>query len=275
VPFWELADFPAEWVAAFDGVDEIWAPTRFIQAALSTRVEKPILHMPLALEFSADADFKRSHYGLPPKKFIFLFSFDFLSFSGRKNPVAVIEAFVMAFSGRPHLHDVTLVIKCVNTRQRNADFEALLHSINRDLDIRIMDKELTRQEMLGLIQSVDCVISLHRSEGLGLLIAEAMALGVPVISTNYSATTELVSAETGYPVDYRLIEIGENEYPMAYGQCWADPDVAHAAWQMVTVVEESGSNAGLLSKASDHLRERFGARTVRRMHDERFKEIGL
>ncbi|MET0371465.1 MAG: glycosyltransferase [Sphingobium sp.] len=275
VPFWELAQFPDEWIAAFDGVDEIWAPTRFIQAALITKVRKPVLRMPIALDFSRPEGFDRKYFGLPKERFVFLFSFDFLSFSGRKNPMAVIDAFRFAFAGRSLRDDVVLVIKCVNVSFAPDELKVLRSSLTDGLDIRFIDRELSRAEMLGLVGAVDCVVSLHRSEGLGLLIAEAMALGVPVITTDYSATTELVSPATGYPVDFKLIPVPPGAYPHAHGQVWAEPDLSHAAWQMRYVVEQSGRNTALIDAARNHIRAEYGLAAVQQQQNARFEELGV
>jgi hypothetical protein len=97
VPFWELYEFPDAWREAFDEVDEIWAPTRFIQAALVRKVSKPVIRMPIALTFKPPRASDRKKLGLPKSKFLFFFSFDVLSFYERKNPAAVYRAFRKAF----------------------------------------------------------------------------------------------------------------------------------------------------------------------------------
>ena len=275
VPFWELAKFPAEWLSHFNQVDEIWAPTRFIQNALINKIDKPVIRMPIAFDFERPAGLGRSRFGLPDGRFVFLFSFDFLSFSGRKNPAAVLQAFTHAFAGRRFEKDVVLVIKCVNSALAQKEVDALRRDVDRRLDIRFIDQELSRTDMLGLIGAVDCVVSLHRSEGLGLLIAEAMALGVPVIATDYSATVELISPDTGYPVDFKLIELGPDDYPFARGQVWADPDLSHAAWQMHYVVEQAGKNGDLIERARRFVATEHGLQTVTSRQESRFQELGI
>ncbi len=275
VPFWELADFPSEWLSAFDHVDEIWAPSRFIQTSLITKIDKPVIRMPIALDFERPEGFERSYYNLADDRFIFLFSFDFLSFSGRKNPASVLTAFTQAFAGRNHERDVTLVIKCVNSSFAPEEYKKLRCEIDPRLDIRFVDKDLSRCEMLGLVGSVDCVVSLHRSEGLGLLVAEAMALGVPVIATDYSATTELISPATGYPVDYKLIQLAAEEYPFGAGQVWADPDASHAAWQMRLAVEQAGNNGDMIDRARRHIESDYSVAAVTKQHEFRFQELGI
>jgi glycosyltransferase involved in cell wall biosynthesis len=231
--------------------------------------------MPIALDFECPPGFNRRQFNLPEERFIFLFSFDPFSFSGRKNPAAVISAFTKAFAGRSDQKHVSLVVKCTNATLAPNELAKLHENIDDRLDIHFFTRELDRREMLGLVSVVDCVVSLHRSEGLGLLIAEAMALGVPVIATDYSATTEMISPATGYPVDYRLIELGPTDYPHARGQVWADPDLAHAAWQMRLVVEQSGNNSGLIERARRFINHEHSMETVRLRHASRFDELGI
>jgi glycosyltransferase involved in cell wall biosynthesis len=232
VPFWELANLPDAWLPAVDEVDEIWAPTRFIQTMLVKKVSKPVIRMPLALEFEQPSRVERSRFRLPERRFLFMFAFDYLSFIERKNPMAVVSAFKRAFrSGGPHGH-AQLVLKTLNADQLLESGNALRELIRGDPDIILIEELLSRQDTLALVAACDAVVTLHRSEGLGLLVAEAMMLGKPVISTDYSATTEFVTPETGWPVDYELIPVQEGKYPFHEGQVWADVDIDHAAWQM-------------------------------------------
>ncbi|WP_336975218.1 glycosyltransferase [Sphingobium aromaticiconvertens] len=275
MPFWELADFPDPWISSFDHVDEIWAPSRFIQSGLVMKTKKPVIHMPVALDFTINQIFDRKSLGLPEERFIFLFSFDFLSFRSRKNPEAVIAAFSAAFKGASYRDHVSLVIKCVNSHHVPDELRRIREAIDSSLDVHILEAELTRTEMLGLVQAADCVVSLHRSEGLGLLIAEAMALGTPVIATDYSATTDLVTADTGYPVEYKLKDLKAGDYPFATGQVWADPDISHAAWQMRKAVDDAGNNDEMLERARASIIANHGTEAVIRAQERRLQELGL
>ena len=275
MPFWELADFPDAWISSFDHVDEIWAPSRFIQSGLVMKTNKPVIHMPVSLDFTTDQIFDRKSLRLPEERFIFLFSFDFLSFRSRKNPEAVIAAFSAAFKGTYYSDHVSLVIKCVNSHHVPDELKRIRDAIDNSLDVHILEAELTRAEMLGLVQAADCVVSLHRSEGLGLLIAEAMALGTPVIATDYSATTDLVTTDTGYPVEYKLKELKAGDYPFAAGQVWADPDISHAAWQMRKAVDDANDNDEMLERARAKIIANHGTEAVIRAQERRLQELGL
>jgi glycosyltransferase involved in cell wall biosynthesis len=236
IPFWELAHLPDEWLAASAHVDEIWAPSRFIQMMLVKKINKPVIYMPLALDFERPEGRDRRHFRLPEGCFLFFFAFDYLSFLERKNPMAVIRAFKRAFRNMDRHRRVKLVLKTMNSDEVHDEGKSMRDMIQEDTDIILIDDVLSRQDTLSLIMACDAVVTLHRSEGFGLLVAEAMVLGKPVISTDYSATTELVTPDTGWPVDYQLIAVKPGEYPFHEGQVWADVDLDHAAWQMNQVV---------------------------------------
>lgn len=258
MPFWELESFPQPWCEAFDLVDEIWAPTRFIQAALARSTRRPVHHMPLLLDFEAvphaDPAGARARFGLPADTFLFFFAFDYFSFIDRKNPQGAVEAFRRAFAGR---RDVAMVMKTQNFAAQGAARD--LHDlIEDDPQFIHVDRTLSREDTLALLSCCDAVVSLHRSEGLGLLVAEAMALGKPVVATDYSATNDLVSETTGWPVDFRLVALREGQYPFADGQVWAEPDLNHAAWQMRRVVVDADERARRTAAARAHLTREYG-----------------
>lgn len=275
IPFWELSTFPDAWIGALEAVDEIWAPTRFIQASLVKKLIKPVIRMPISLTLPAFDPLPRSYFALPEDKFIFFFSFDFLSFVGRKNPRAAVQAFKEAFRRRYQRSDVALVLKSINGSLANAEFRALRKELGDDPDIILIDKTLSRHETLGLINASDAVISLHRSEGLGLLVAEAMALGKPVIATDYSATTELVTPRTGYPVDFRLVPLQNGQYPFWQNQVWADPDIGHAAWQMRSIVNNLEEAQKKAAYARQYLKENYDVERVGALQRQRLVQLGL
>ncbi|MEJ8859989.1 glycosyltransferase [Variovorax robiniae] len=237
MPFWELEEFPGAWLSAFDLVDEVWAPTRFIQAMLAPKLTKPVLHMPLPLSFDKPTSVDRCKFDLPADAFIFFFAFDFLSYAERKNPMGLMRAYKRAFNQQERAN-VKLVIKALNADRVPRHGQDMRDRLRADPDVILIEGTLNRADMLELIAASDAVVSLHRSEGLGLLVAEAMALGKPVISTDYSATTELVSHDTGWPVDFTMLAVKPDEYVFSEGQVWAQPDETHAASQMRRVRDD-------------------------------------
>jgi glycosyltransferase involved in cell wall biosynthesis len=274
VPFWELSVLPEPWRTAFAPVDEIWAPSRFVQRALMQATEKPVIYMPVAVELPTLPEIQREHFGLPADRFLFFFAFDYLSFIKRKNPHAAVAAF-KAFRRRVHSRRAGLVIKTMNGSLSPDRMQAFRAEIADDPDIFLIDQTLGRKETLGLIAATDCILSLHRSEGFGLLIAEAMLLNRPVIATDYSATTEFVTPQTGLPVDYKLVPVGEGEYPLHDGQVWADPDIAHAAWQMARVYEGAGTEfvTDMTAAAREHVLRRHSRRRVGELQARRLNRL--
>lgn len=268
--FWELANFPEPWLAALDLVDEIWAPSRFIEASLRRVTNKKITYMPVAVEFETAAVADASIQTLPKDRFLFLFSYDFHSFAERKNPAAVVDAFQRAF---PEDDRVGLVVKTVHGAQHPEAYNALLALQARDARVTVIDKVLPRDQMYALIERCDAYVSLHRSEGFGLGMAEAMYLGKPVIGTAYSGNEDFMTAENSCLVDYQLVPVPEGAYPFAPGQVWADPDVAQAAEYMKRLVEDAAFRQSIGRQARETIRTRHGYEAVGSLMARRLDEI--
>ena len=249
---WELERFPRDWYGAFDLVDEVWVPTEFVRTAIGADTRKPVLRMPKAIEFDAPSGMDRAHFGLPQDEFVFLFSYDFNSFAARKNPEAVIAAFRHAFVG--DVRGVRLLVKSTNGGRFPDQLEALRQIVGDDPRIEIRDGFLSREEMFGLQNTIDCYVSLHRSEGFGLGMAECMYLGKPVIATGYSGNLDFMDRDNSLLVDYKMIPLRDGDYPYWQGQHWADPDVDHAARLMRQVFEEPGFARGIGIAAAASIR---------------------
>jgi len=224
--FWELEKFPDCHEAAFDLVDEIWAPSSFIQRSVALKSPKPVVYMPIAVDLSP-VPANRARFGIPADSFAFLVSFDLKSFIGRKNPQAAVEAFRDAFA--PERRDITLVIKVHGGDVVSEGLEELRALAASDPRVVLVEGTLSAADMVTLQCSTDAYISLHRSEGFGLHLAESMTLGKPVVATAYSGNMDFMTVDSACLVDYRLIPVPENGYPHWEGQVWADPDVEAAA----------------------------------------------
>jgi glycosyltransferase involved in cell wall biosynthesis len=278
-PAWELADFPEPWLAAFDDVDEIWAQSRFIQLMLARKLNKPVIHIPVPLQAPEPAPLRRRDFALPDHRFLFFFAFDFLSFVERKNPLGAIAAFRRAFPrtscGNRDTHSPALVIKTINGAHAPAALRNLCDEIEEDPDIFLMNRVLPRAEIAALIARCDAVLSLHRAEGFGLLVAEAMLLDRPVIATDYASTTEMVTPATGFPVDFRLVPVPAGAYPFADGQVWADPDLDHAAWLMARLAADPASAAATTKAARVHIERNYNPARVAGLQLKRLRELNL
>jgi len=168
---WELPEFPDRWSDAFSYLDEIWAPTRFVVEAVSAKSPIPVLLMPHAISIEPPLPYSRADFGLPENEFLFLMMYDMSSFQKRKNPQAVIQAFKTAF---PDANGVKLVIKTQNSHLHPQELAELRGFLEESPGLIHIDKTLSRSEIYGLENVCDSFVSLHRSEGFGLPLAESM-----------------------------------------------------------------------------------------------------
>src|SRR5690606_13472081 len=173
---------------------------------------------------------------------LFLFVYDLNSYSERKNPRAALAAFrESGLAGR----DAALVIKVHGASGNESDLAALRAAVAEFAGTVLIDEPLSRADLYALEAACDCFVSLHRSEGFGLAIAECMYLGKPVIATDWSASAEFVNTTNGCPVRARLITLDRNHGPYSKGQIWADPDIDHAAEWMQRLHRDSALAARL------------------------------
>ena len=267
---WELPEFPDAWMPSFDYFDEIWCPSDFTSAAIREKAPVPVLTMPHAIAFTAPtetASTLRARLGLPADRFLFLTLFDLNSYAERKNPGAVVAAF--RASGLAE-RGAALVLKVQNVTGNEADFAALQASVQDLPGTALLTNTLSRADLYALEAACDAFVSLHRSEGFGLAVAECMYLGKPVISTNWSATAEFVHADNGCPVRARLVTLERNHGPYAKGSTWADPDPVHAADYMQALFADRSLRARLGAAACATIKSDFspaaiGARYRRRL----------
>jgi len=222
--------------------------------------------MPVPIDPQVETPLDRSHFGLPGDVFLFFFAFDFMSYFERKNPLAVIEAFGRAFQSG---EDALLLIKSSNGH-RFPEHARRMKDAAEKLSGRFIDDYLQKNEMRNLLRLCDCYVSLHRSEGFGLSIAEAMGFAKPVIATAYSANVDYMNSDNGLLVRHDLVEIEADVGPYARGQLWADPDIEQAASHMQRVYGDADFAAALGRRAQQDVQrdlsyERVGERIRRRL----------
>lgn len=270
--FWELPDFPKTWRYAAKIVDEVWVNTEYVASAMRQACAC-VVKLPFSVEFDLPSDaLNRNYFCLNRYDFLFLFSYDLRSVSARKNPGAVLEAFLKAF---PLNGDsgVGLIVKSVNGHLAPKELFALREKFQGDPRITILDRQLSTEEMRALIRCSDCYVSLHRAEGLGLGMAEAMYLGKPVIATAYSGNMEFMNHENSCLVPYNLVAVKPEEYPNAEGQVWADPDVDAAALEMRKIFEQPAFAASIGKNAAAYMREHHSQAVAGSAVAQRLSEI--
>lgn len=261
-PAWELSKYPREWARQLERFDEIWAPSMFVRDSIASATSAPVFHMPLACEVALSSFLGRRYYGIPESAYVFLFFFDFRSYVTRKNPWAVVDAFRGLLQTLP-LADVCLVLKTNGAAHDLQQLSAVRDAIHdvRDRTV-LIDKTLTDNEVKNLVRCSDCFVSLHRSEGFGRGIAEAMYLGKPVIVTAYSGNMDFNSVDNALLVDFRTITVPPGAYPFWQEQVWADPAVASATAHMVNLVQDNSIGYRIGRRGSATMRSQFSYRAV-------------
>ena len=223
---WELEKFPVKWENSFNYFDEIWVCSDFIYSCLSKISPIPVIKVPISINVKIDEKYSRDYFNLPKNQFLFLSMYDTNSVQERKNPKAAIRAFQNAFNKKDK--KVGLVIKINNAKDKLYEIRDLEKMISEWENIYLIYQNLSKIEVNSLINSCDSFISLHRSEGFGLVIAESMYLGKPVIVTNWSGNTDFTNKENSCCISYKFIELEKDFGPYEKGNRWADANLNEA-----------------------------------------------
>ena len=266
---WELEEFPDRWRDAFDLFDEIWTPSRFCQEAIARKSPVPVVRIPHSIDLETQDQSGVPSFSLPSNAFTFLAVFDLLSVLERKNPLAVIEAFARAFESNPAYH---LVLKINHASERPAEARRVAEAA-AGLPVTIIDATIDRPDVIRLIASCDCLVSLHRSEGFGLALAEAMYLRKPVIATGYSGNLDFMTPHNSFLVEHRLIPVPHGCDPYDPGALWAEPLLEDAVDKMLLVAKCAELRQERAAKAEESIKRDFCPAAVGKMMADRIARI--
>lgn len=280
--YWEL-DSPALCHhLALDLVDEIWVSSEYCAEIYRGATTKPVTNVgmcfeePPAVERAEARHALHARLELPASAFTLLTSFDSFSFLQRKNPLGTLRAFGAAFPDDP---ESRLILKSQNrAKVRDPAQAALWAEIDREIAadprILLLDETMDYSEVLRLIAGADGYLSLHRSEGWGFGMLEAMALGTPVLCTGYSGNLEFCDPQTAWLVPADLVEVGPQDYIFArHGQHWGEPDLAVAIEQLRAFRSDPELRRKKAAQAQIRVRRDFSASAIARRYEARLREI--
>jgi hypothetical protein len=265
---WELEQFPDEMATAAALFDEVWAISSFAATSIREQVDTPVHVFPVTV--SGPEPGGSVPASVPAGRFVFLFTFDFLSVFERKNPLAIVEAFSKAFTPS---EGPVLVVKSVNGDLRRLGRDRVRLAAADRPDIVLIEDYLTNDERDALLARADAYVSLHRAEGFGLTMAEAMILGKPVIATGYSGNLDFMTEENSFLVPYEMAEVPPGCEPYLPGTPWAEPDVDVAARLMRQVVDEPDLAAAKAAVAQADIARTHGLDVAAAFVERRFEAL--
>ncbi|MCM3040853.1 glycosyltransferase [Paenibacillus motobuensis] len=268
---WELPDFPDDWIDNFSFLDEVWVPSTFVGDSISIKSPIPVVKIPHSIEVKISEPRSREYFGLPDNSFLFLSMYDAKSYQERKNPKAAIKAFKMSFD--PWDTSVGLVVKANNPSGNSNDIMEIRELVGDYQNIYIIDKTVSRNDVNALINVTDCFVSLHRSEGFGLVMAEAMYLGKPVIGTNWSSNTDFMNPSNSCLVDFQLISLNNDHGPYKAYQHWADPSILHASKYMTRLVSDKEYYNQIAINGEQYIKEHHSPEKIGRLIRKRMDYI--
>jgi glycosyltransferase involved in cell wall biosynthesis len=252
--WWELDVFPSHFHEAFRFVDQVLVGSTFIAEGLRRVAPVPVHHVPIPIWMDYAMQPNRQVFGerAAGADFIFYFSFDYFSVFRRKNPLGLVEAFTRAFAELDGAH---LVIKSINHEHFPEEQAMLARATAGRGDITLIERFVSVEDRDGMTGSCDCYVSLHRSEGLGMTMAEAMYAGKPVIATGYSGNRDFMNDDNSYLIAYELAPVGPGTSPYPEDALWAEPDIDQAARRMREVFEDRVASTDLGNRAAASIRE--------------------
>ncbi|MBB3135190.1 glycosyltransferase involved in cell wall biosynthesis [Rhizobium pisi] len=225
---WELEVVPAEWRNGLRYMNAVFVPSEFTRRAIAPLTKAPVIVVPHPVTEKPATEGMREKFGIAKDAFLVSFIFSAGSSINRKNPQAVIEAFRIFSAECP---SAFLLMKASGDISKDEGLRELVGSVAGDSRISIVTDKLSNSEINGLIRSSDAYLSLHRSEGFGLTVAEAIMQHTPVVSTAWSGTADFCDPDNTWLVGSSLIPVVDThpEFAALEGAVWADPSPEEAA----------------------------------------------
>jgi glycosyltransferase involved in cell wall biosynthesis len=277
---WEFQTIPDSFKAQFERVDEIWTASSVCQQQMLGLTDKPVIVIPHPILSYSPGIVDRAVFGIPEDRFMFLFIFDAAGSVARKNPEAIITAFEQAF-GQAGTNGPILVMKARHLDADSAVYKNLAQRIKRVNGILLTDNH-SREQTNSLIACSDAYVSLHRAEGFGLTMAEAMAMGKPVIATGYSGNLEFMTPENSYLVDYDMRQVTLEDHAdqpnfrtMYEDRMWAEPNILQATELMKFVVGCPDQAVARGLYAAECIQQSYSSEAVGKLAKNRLNAITI
>jgi glycosyltransferase involved in cell wall biosynthesis len=256
--YWELASFRPEWLDVVAKFDEIWCASTFTRRSIGSVSARPVrVVRPAVPARQAPGQTPRRDFALADSSYVFFYTCDVCSRLNRKNPLALVRAFLDEFGPDD---GATLLLKLNYPSYDAAAVDALQELVEGRPNVLLIDRVLPAGQLADLWTLIDCYVSPHRSEGLGLTVIEAMHAGRPVIGTPYGGVADFLTHETGLPLDYGLVEIERTVEPYPAGFVWADPKIASIRAQMRWAFENRNAAGSLGEAGQRFVAEMFSVR---------------
>jgi hypothetical protein len=257
IPAWELPAYPREWATRLRLFDEVWALSNFIAGSLAAAgIDSHLIGQ--AIEFEPGPCLPRRYFGIRESAFVLLNFFDLSSYASRKNPDAVLALFERIRREDP-FRDVQLVLK---VKDRERDARQWTETLKPNEQIKVIAAPLDTMGVKSLINACDCFLSLHRSEGFGRGLGEAMALGRLTMGTGWSGNVDFMTPSNSLFVDYELVRLRHDEYPHWKGQSWAEPSLGHAHSLLRPVLDDPARGRAIAERGQAEILRTHGNRAV-------------
>lgn len=265
---WEASELPDSWMNSMSHFDEIWVPSSYVKNVVEKKSVLPVKVMPHPVRTPAnEMTAHRSEFSIPENTFVCLVLFDINSSIERKNPFAAIQAFQKAFGKDPQTH---LVVKVHHEHRFPKEFDHLKQTLQEIPNSTLLTGTFDKTKIMRLIQCCDVYVSLHRAEGYGMVLAEAMSMGTAVIATGWSGNTEFMNPENSCLVGYELktLESSCPNYPK--GLLWAEPSIENASEHLIQLRNDPDFLNKIRTLGRDHITTHFnmdaiGERMLKRL----------
>ncbi len=270
---WELPRIPSDWQRNLRFVHEVWCPSSFAADAFRAATNKPVHVVPHSVDQPKEITPDRPRFGIAPDAFTVLTAFHLGSGLTRKNPLAAIRAFRSAFGDSSR---AVLLVKVTHGDAYPDRLRAIQRVAQNASNVRLLLDTFSDTDYWRLLQSIDAVLSLHRSEGFGLVPAQAMSIGKVAVATGWSGNMDYMNSENSLPVDYSLIPVSDPEGNYSTdGQQWAEPDIEHAATLLRRAENDKAMRLQLGETAIRTIRLTLSHDAVAGVISDRLKELGI